>query len=77
MSESIKLRVLCHSGYRASEEPRGFILGEKKLDVTAVVDRWYGPDRAYYKITADDGNTYIIAYDEKNDEWDLEFFQKK
>ena len=50
---------------------------KKKFNVTAVLDRWYGPDRAYYKITADDGNTYIIAYDEKNDEWELEFFQKR
>jgi hypothetical protein len=56
MAGSIRMKVTCYSGARANERPTGFLLGEKRYEVTDVIDRWYGPDYLYFKIRADDGN---------------------
>lgn len=76
MKERIKLDVVCYAGYKSNERPCGFTLGQTKYEIVDILDRWYGPDYVYFKINADDGNTYIIKYDEKNDEWELDFYQK-
>ncbi len=76
MSDGIKLKVACYSGARANERPIRFLLGEKQYEVTDLIDRWYGPDYLYFKVRADDGNIYILRCDEKQDEWELEMFQK-
>jgi hypothetical protein len=76
MSDGIKLTVTCYAGARANERPVRFFLGEKRHEVTEVIDRWHGPDYLYFKVRADDGNIYILRCDEINDEWELELFQK-
>jgi len=30
------------------------------LFVESVEDQWYGPDDAYFRVGADDGNTYVL-----------------
>lgn len=50
-------------------------MGEHAYEVTEIIDRWYGPDYSYFKIRADDGNIYILRYDERLDTWELEYFQ--
>jgi hypothetical protein len=37
-----------------------------------VIDRWYDPDAAFYKVQADDANLYILEYNSTTDEWSLE-----
>ena len=76
MSVGIKLTVICYAGATAHERPTSFLLGEKKLEVSEIIDRWYGPDYLYFKVRADDSNIYILRCDETNDEWELEMFQK-
>jgi hypothetical protein len=73
----LSLKVQCYSGARANEKPVSFILGEKQFVINDIVDRWYGPDYLYFKVRADDGNSYILRYDERHDQWELEMFQKK
>ena len=67
----MKVRVICYEGYRAEETPRAFLLGERRLDVTGVLDRWRGEDHEYVKITASDGNRYLLRYDRDADEWEM------
>jgi hypothetical protein len=74
---SLKIVVHAYSGYRACERPARFELGERSLMVRSVLDRWYGPDYEYFKVRADDGNSYILKYDGRTDSWELEFFEKK
>ena len=38
------LRVETYSGYRADERPVRFESKGRKLEVTRLLDRWYGPD---------------------------------
>jgi len=68
------IRVECYAGYRGEEEPRAFWLGERRLEVLELVDRWYGPDHRYYRCRADDGDTYVLRHDERTHTWDLAAF---
>ncbi len=67
----MKIRVVCYEGYRAEETPRTFTMGSRRLDVTIVLDRWRGQDHEYVKLTASDGNLYILRYDRIGDEWEI------
>ena len=71
------MRVECYAGYKGSERPEAFYLGERRLTVENVIDRWYGSDYIYFKVVADDGNVYILKYSELLDSWQLVFFSEK
>ena len=58
--EKMNLAVETYSGYKADERPVRFELKGRKLEVTQLLDRWYSPDYSYFKIVADDGNTYVL-----------------
>ena len=73
---STKLKVECYAGYKANERPCAFSLGKKKMQVMEIMDQWYGPDHTYFKVLADDANTYILRYGEKDDRWELVFFKE-
>jgi hypothetical protein len=73
----MKIRVDCHSGYKANERPIKFWVDDRVLFVEAIDDQWYGPDALYFRITADDGNTYVLAYNEAIDVWTVEASRMK
>lgn len=68
------LVVDCYAGYRGEQEPRAFRVGERHVAVRAVVDRWYSPSQRWFKVHAEDGDTYILRYDEPDDRWELAAF---
>jgi hypothetical protein len=37
--------------------------------------QWHGADYRYFKVKGDDGNFYILRFDEARSEWDLTMFQ--
>jgi hypothetical protein len=65
------IRVECYAGYRGEEEPRSFILGERRFAVVEILDRWFEPGARYFKVKADDGRSFILRHDGVNDFWDL------
>jgi len=65
------IRVECYAGYRGEQEPRAFWLGERRLEALEILDRWLAPDHRYFKVKADDGNLYVLRYDQARGEWDL------
>ena len=58
--EGMKLEVDCYSGRTADERPVRFRLEGHEYMVEEVLDQWYGPSDAFYKVRADDGNLYIM-----------------
>jgi hypothetical protein len=56
------LQVETYSGYKADERPLRFVWKERRFEVIEIADRWYGPDHEYFKVRADDGNTYILRH---------------
>ena len=65
------LKVTTYSGYKADERPVSFTLGERTFRVRELLDSWQGEDHTYFKLTADDGNLYIIRHDRTADTWEL------
>src|SRR5262249_15719932 len=59
---TMRLRVQCYAGRKADERPLRFQLNDHEYVVEEVVDRWYGPEHAFFKVRANDGNLYIIRH---------------
>jgi hypothetical protein len=74
----MRLRVECHAGYKAYERPIRFHMNEADYFVEEVLDQWYGPDDAYFKVRADDGNIYILRRSTSTAEgaWTLESYRR-
>lgn len=72
----VELKVECYAGHKANQRPCAFLLGKKKMQVTEIMDQWYGSDHTYFKVLADDANIYILRYGEKDDRWELVFFKE-
>jgi len=68
------IRVECHAGYRGEREPRAFWLGERRLTVRDIVDRWFGPAQRWFKVDAGDGHAYVLRHDEATGDWELAAF---
>ena len=65
------VQVEGYSGYKSNERPMRFCLGERWYEVRELLDRWYGPDYAYFRVRADDGNLYVLRLNETTQEWSL------
>lgn len=72
----MKIKVECYAGYRGEQEPRAFVVGERRLDVVSIQDRWLAPDHRYFKVTASDGDTWVLRYDEHTGEWTVGAFRQ-
>jgi hypothetical protein len=66
--------VECHAGYRSEETPRRFRLGERQVEIAAVVDSWLAPDHRYFKVQDNQGDLYILRNDVASDRWELTWF---
>ena len=65
------IRVHCYAGHRGEQTPRRFLLDERRIEVVEVVDAWLGPEHRYFKVTGDDGFTYLLRHDVGSGEWRL------
>jgi hypothetical protein len=72
----VTIRVECYAGYRGEQEPMAFRLGERRLAVRAIVDRWYAPRQRWFRVEADDGDVYVLRHDEASGEWDLAAYRR-
>jgi hypothetical protein len=67
-----KIEVIAYSGYKANERPLSFTMNNRKLEVTSIIDRWYGEEHDYFKVLADDGKVYQLRWHRTMDFWSLE-----
>jgi len=74
----MKVRVECYSGRKADERPVRFWLDGRLYEVEEVVDCWYSPGAAFFKVRAHDGNLYILRQERSPLEgaWTLEAFRQ-
>jgi hypothetical protein len=75
----MKVEVECYSGRKVDERPVRFRLDGHEYLVEEVLDQWYGPDDAFYKLRADDGNLYIVRRETSTPEgaWYLVSFRRQ
>jgi hypothetical protein len=69
---SLLIYVDAYSGYRANERPQQFVLDEEIYELAAVLDQWYEPSATYFKVQSSEGKTYLLRYDQREDEWTLQ-----
>ena len=72
---TMNIKVECYAGYRGEETPRRMWMGDRKIDVKEVRDRWLAPNHRYFKILGDDNAIYIIRHDSSSWVWELVFFK--
>ena len=74
----MKLEVDCYSGRTADERPVRFRFEHCQYMVEEVLDQWYGPQDAFYKVRADDANLYILRRETSTPEstWHLVSFRQ-
>ena len=71
----MKLKVESHAEPFREAEPRAFYLGQRRIIVLEILDRWLAPQYGYFKVKADDGARYILRHDLPTNDWELTFFQ--
>jgi len=64
-----KIEVVGYSGYKANERPLSFVLDERKLRVSDVIERWYGVEHDYFKVIAEDDHVYLFKWHRIRDVW--------
>lgn len=69
------ITVECYSGHKLNERPTAFNLMGHPYKVKEVIDTWHSEAASFFKVKADDENIYLLKYDERQDQWDLVFFQ--
>ncbi len=69
----MRIEVECYSAYKAEERPVRFRVDDKTYCIEDILDRWYAPDAAWFKVRTDDGNIYILRRltTVPDGEWDL------
>ena len=70
----IPVDVECYAGHRGEETPRAFRLGERRIEVARVLDRWLAPDHRYFKVRTGEG-IYILRNDTISGAWELIMFR--
>jgi len=73
----MRVKVEAYAGYTANERPLRFTLGERTLEVQDILDRWYSEDARYFRVRADDGDTYVLKYLQREQVWELVSFTGK
>ncbi|MBC7248437.1 MAG: hypothetical protein H5T73_11775 [Actinobacteria bacterium] len=71
------VQVKCYSGFRSNERPLSFTLYGREFSVMDIEGSWFEEDetsrerRACFRVRADDGDLYLLSYDQGNDAWML------
>lgn len=71
----MRVDVECDADSIDVEKPKRFRFDGRRVEVIENLDRWFGPDYAYFKVRGDDRNLYILRWDEARDVWELTMFQ--
>ena len=73
----VRVEVECYAGWKADERPVRFRLEGHGYMVEEVLDQWYGPEHAFFKVRADDGKVYVLRHQTSvpDGEWDLVSFR--
>jgi hypothetical protein len=75
-----QIDVICYSGFKGDERPVRFRLGDVDYFVEEIVEQWYGPEAAFFKVRADDGGIYVLQQQRGMDgggAWSLESHRRE
>lgn len=73
----LPIAVKCYSGFKLNERPLSFFLHDREFTVMDIEGSWFEEDEAgntkctCFRVRADDGDLYLLGYDEGSDSWSL------
>jgi hypothetical protein len=67
----VSITVECYAGSKAEEYPLRFQLDGRTHEVKSTEDRWLTPGCRCFKVLTEDGNVYVLQYEEVLDTWNL------
>jgi hypothetical protein len=50
-------------------------MGDRKVEVLRILDRWRGEDHEYVKVDGSDTARYLLRYDRSRDEWEIRMME--
>lgn len=71
------VRVECSSGHHGEEVPLVFFVGDRRIEILEVLDRWPGRDHRYFKVRGSDSGLYILRHDAPSGEWEITLFEQR
>ena len=75
-----RIDVVCRAGHKGDERPIRFRLADTDYFVEEILEQWYGPDDAYFKVRVGDGGVYTLrrslALASLAGAWTLEGFRR-
>jgi len=75
VNQRMRINVGPHADLSAA--PQSLYRGERRIDIIAIIDQWYGPDYRYVKVRGQDNSIYILRCDEICDRWELIMFSAR
>lgn len=72
----MRVHVECYAGHRGEETPHAVVIGERRVQVAELLDRWLAPDHRYFKLKGHDGDTYIVRHDVTSGMWELTMYER-
>ncbi|BBA37502.1 uncharacterized protein sS8_5585 [Methylocaldum marinum] len=76
MSDQLQpITVLANRSELGVQEPCAFFLGDRRIEVVEVIDRWLASDYGYFKLLTTDG-IYILRHDSDQDRWALTLYKQ-
>lgn len=74
MVDALVLQVECSPDREGDAIPARFGLGNRRLEVDEVLDRWLADETRYFKVRAADGAIYILRHAVREARWELTLF---
>ncbi len=71
MSDPVTVDLDCYAGYQGEETPRRFRLGDRWVEIAAVVERWQTPEYRCFRVRTVGGESYTLRQDVRSGEWEL------
>ena len=63
--------VWCRSASRYAERPIAFLWEGERRRVVQVLAQWRDPNGVGFQVLADDGNAYVLHYNEPSAVWEI------
>lgn len=68
--------VECDRAFNGETTPRFFMIGDRRIDIAHVLDRWLGEEYDYYKIQDRGGDTFILRCDSDDRTWEIWMYKR-
>jgi hypothetical protein len=69
------VRVECACNDRGEPVPERLFIGERRVRLAELLDRWPASDHTYLKLRAESGATFILRHDLVRGIWELTMYQ--